>query len=337
MEGEVRPMENQIILIDAYSQIFRSFYAIRHLSNSRGEPTNAVFVFTRLLLKIQQEYPTGAGAMFFDCGKVGFRLKLAPEYKANRPPMPDALKQQLPIIREMAAAFGWPLLEEPEYEADDLIAAFAQALEPRQIRIISSDKDLAQLVDDRIHLLAPDPKNTGFEERGVAEIEAKFAVSPALIPDYLALLGDSSDNIPGVPGIGAKGAAQLLREFGPASEWLDHPEKLAGSKFAAKLTGDASEILRRNLALIKLRSDLPERFAADTRAALRRGSPQWSKIGELCRKCELKSILRELPPEARERSETTVQPEPEEDDLFTFAAKNSPDSRETTVEQGELF
>ena len=122
-------MADELILIDAYSQIFRAFYAIRQLTNSRGEPTNAVFVFTRLLLGIQKEYPTSRGAMLFDCGKVEFRMKLNPEYKANRPPMPEALRTQIPVIRELAEAFGWPLLEEPEYEADDLAAAFARAAE----------------------------------------------------------------------------------------------------------------------------------------------------------------------------------------------------------------
>ncbi len=322
------PMGNHLILIDAYSQIFRAFYAIRHLSNSRGEPTNAVYVFTRLLLKLHLSYPSDTGALLFDCGKVGFRLRLAPDYKANRPPMPDALKQQIPLIREMAEAFGWPLLEEPDYEADDLIAAFTRVSGDRPVRIISSDKDLAQLVDSRVHLLAPDPKNAGFEERGAAEIEAKFSVPPALIVDYLALLGDSSDNIPGVPGIGAKSAAQLLAEFGPASSWLDHPEKLAGSKFAKKLEG-ATEIMRRNLELIRLRDDLPERFAQWEKVLCRK-APDWQKIGNLCRKLELKSILRDLPPEAQEFP-------PEEDDLFAPQHTGMQKTVPVIAEQQELF
>lgn len=132
-------MTTPTILIDAYSQIFRAYYAIRQLSNSRGEPTNAVFVFARMLLKLEKEYPSDAGALCFDCGKVQFRLELAPEYKANRPEMPEELRVQIPVIRELAAAFGWPLLQEPEYEADDLIAAFARrAAGP--VLIVSSDQ-----------------------------------------------------------------------------------------------------------------------------------------------------------------------------------------------------
>ena len=323
-------MADEVILIDAYSQIFRAFCALRMLTNSRGEPTNALFVFTRLLLHIQQSYPTKRGAMLFDCGKVGFRLELNPEYKANRPPMPEALRAQIPVIRTMAEAFGWPLLEEPEFEADDLIAAFTRAAADAPIRIVSSDKDLAQLVDDRVHMLSPAAGNAGFEERGVAEIVGKFAVPPALIVDYLALIGDNSDNIPGVPGIGPKSAAQLLTQFGPIESWIDHPERLAGSKFEKKLAGTA-ELLQRNRKLIRLREDLPPRFR-DFGTLLRRKEPDWEKIASLCREYELKSILKELP-------EPAAASTPEEDDLFSAlpAAAEPPVSPADTMVQGELF
>lgn len=323
-------MPDEVILIDAYSQIFRAFFAIRMLTNSRGEPTNALFVFTRLLLHIQQTYSTARGAMLFDCGKVGFRLELNPEYKANRPPMPDALRAQIPVIRTMAEAFGWPLLEEPEFEADDLIAAIARAATDAPVRIVSSDKDLAQLVDDRVHMLSPAAGNAGFEERGTEEIVKKFSVPPSLIVDYLSLIGDSSDNIPGVPGIGPKSAAQLLTQFGPIEQWIDHPERLAGSKFEKKLAGTA-ELLRRNRKLIQLRQDLPARFR-NLDALLHRNEPDWNKIAGLCREYELKSILKELPPDA------TADP----DDLFAAAAAEPPEpprqeEKSGGMVQGELF
>src|SRR5574344_528555 len=281
-------MQSELILIDAYSQIFRAFFAIRSLSNSKGEPTNALYVFTRLLLKIQQDYPGDSGALLFDCGKPAFRTELAPQYKANRPPMPEELKVQMPSIRDMAAAFGWPLLSETNYEADDLIGAFAVHY-PGPVRIVSGDKDLSQLIDSRVTMLVPAPKN-GFEIRGEAECAAKFGVAPALIPDYLALVGDSSDNIPGVPGIGPKSAAALLAELGPIDSWLDHPETAAKSKFAAKLAGQV-ELLRVNLQLVRLKCELPARFA-DLPAVLRRTAPDWTKIRQLCEQAELKSILK---------------------------------------------
>ena len=234
----------------------------------------------------------------------------------------------------MAEAFGWPLLEEPEFEADDLIAAIARAATDAPVRIVSSDKDLAQLVDDRVHMLAPVSGNAGFEERGTEEIMKKFSVPPAQIVDYLALIGDNSDNIPGVPGIGPRSAAQLLAQFGPIEQWIDHPELLAGSKFEKKLAGTA-ELLRRNRKLIRLREDLPPRFR-NLDALLHRAEPDWGKIAGMCREYELKSILKELPADAAAA--------PAEDDLFSALPPESaapppgkPVPQDGTMVQGELF
>jgi len=316
-------MPEPLILIDAYSQIFRAFYAIRQLTNSKGEPTNAIFVFARLLLRIQNDYPSETGALLFDCGKVGFRLELAPEYKANRAAMPDELKAQLPAIRELAAAFGWPLLEEKEYEADDLIAAFARAV-PGPVYIVSSDKDLSQLVTPEIRMLVPALKG-GFEERGIPEVKAKFDVPPELIVDYLALIGDSSDNIPGVPGVGPKTAALILNSCGPAETWLDDPAKIENPKFLAKLEGHF-DVIRKNRKLIALRDDLPARFARPEQF-LRRSAPDWAKIREICEAAELRSLLRELP-----------EPPAPAGELDLFAPVPPPPAEKAPeMVQGELF
>ena len=318
-----------LVLIDAYSQIFRSFFAIRRLTTSKGEPVNALFVFTRLLLDLAKKYPSKRGAMLFDCGKVDFRLKVNPEYKANRPPMPEELKTQMPWIKEMAEAFGWNLLSCPDYEADDLAGAFARAEKSDDVRIVSSDKDLSQLVDDRIKLVSPGHGNTGaFVERGVAEVKEKFGVAPELIPDYLALVGDSSDNIPGVPGIGPKGAAELLNSCGAIETWLDSPEKITIEKYRKKLDGQ-SEFLKKNLQLVRLRCELPPELAAPE--TLIRREPDYAKIAELCRRFEFNKILRELP----------EAPKPETDDalpLFSAAAPEpEPAKPESSFEQGSLF
>ena len=183
-----------VVLVDAFSQIFRAFYAIRQLNNHRGDPVNALYVMTKLLLQIEKNYPAEKGAFLFDCGKVAFRLELLPEYKANRPPMPESLKQQMPVIEEMASAFGWPLLRVENYEADDLIGAFACHI-PGSVLIVTGDKDLSSLVDERVHLLKPARSGGGFQECGPEEVVRDFGVEPELIPDYLALLGDSVDNI----------------------------------------------------------------------------------------------------------------------------------------------
>ena len=314
-----------MILIDAYSQIFRCYHAVRHLNNSRGEPTNALLPFTRLLLKLQHDFPEDRGAMVFDCGRVQFRLELNADYKANRPPMPEDLKQQIPVLRELAAAFGWPLLEEPEYEADDLIAALARAAtEP--VRIVSSDKDLAQLVDQRIALLLPGKNGAGWELRDSAGVLEKFAVPPAAIVDYLALLGDAADNIPGVPGVGPKTAAEWLR-IAPLDDLLAAPEKIANPRQRARLL-ESVEILERNRKLIRLRSDLPERLLPITESCARR-APDWETITGICERMELHSLLRQLP--------RTEHPSRANDDLPLFAATAAPAPEPAKPIQGDLF
>ena len=288
-------MNNSIILIDAYSQIFRAFYAIRALTDSKGRPVNALLIFTRLLLNIERDYPSSLGAMLFDCGKVDFRMKLNPEYKANRPPMPDDLKVQIPILKEMAQAFGWPQLAKENYEADDLIGAIAKNITDKPIKIISSDKDLCQLINDNVHMLSPSSK-IGFEERNIDYVIKKYNIGPELIRDYLAIVGDNSDNIPGINGIGPKGAAELLSTCGPISNWIDNISTLP-AKFVKKLTGN-EELLQKNIQLVSLREDLPEEFN-NIYSFLQKDSPNWEKIANLCHEYNLNSILKELPEEYR--------------------------------------
>lgn len=335
---------SSIVLIDAFSQIFRSFYAIRVLNNSRGEPVNALLVFTRLLLGIERNYPGDRGAMLFDCGKVQFRLDLLPEYKANRPPMPEDLAKQIPFIREMAAAFGWQMHEVQDYEADDLIGVIAVNTDEK-VQIISSDKDLSQLVNERVTLLAPQSGNSGgFEERDVEAVKNKFGIAPELIVDYLALLGDNADNISGIHGVGPKGAAELLNTFGASSNWIDDITKLEKSKFFSKLNGNI-DVLRRNIALVKLRTDIPENW--DIEKLTVRTAPDWKKIRELCVRYGLKSILKDLPDIPVEPIASNNAVLFEQDDLFTAFASNNEavDTKKETkfVEeegipvQGELF
>ena len=334
-------MDN-VVLIDAYSQIFRSFYAVRVLKDPKGRPVNALYIFTKLLLGIEKEYPGNTGAMLFDCGKVKFRLEVAPEYKANRPPMPDDLKSQMPAIREMAEAFGWPLLSAENYEADDLIGGFAKSC-TEKVLIVTSDKDLSQLVNDRISILAPTKGNSGgFAIRQEAEVIEKFGIKPELVADYLALVGDSSDNIPGVSGIGPKSAAALLNEYGPIESWGEHFEKLSGSKFAAKLNGK-EELLKNNLILVRLKTELPEEFK-DLKKTLARRSPDWQKIAQLCREYAFNAILKVLPCEPPEPEEIEDEA-PEQLDLFAVPTPPPPEKKsppppepeDDLPEQGLLF
>ena len=305
--AEAPQIEERVLLIDAFSQIFRSFYAIRQLNNSRGEPVNALYLMTKLLLQMEKNYPVGKGALLFDCGKVAFRLELLPEYKANRPPMPEDLKKQMPRIEEMAAAFGWPLLRAENYEADDLIGAFAGKL-AGSVLILTGDKDLSSLVTEKIHLLKPARSGGGFLECGPEEVVSDFGVEPALIPDYLALLGDSVDNIDGVPGVGTKSAVELLKKYGPAEKWYDEEGNLlfTDSKFSAKLRGK-KELVMRNLLLTRLKTELPAEFA-DVGNVLDKKSPDWQKIADMCADNQFKSLLKELPVEPSRK--------PQADELF---------------------
>ena len=286
--------DRPVVLIDALSQIFRSFYAIRQLNNRRGEPVNALYLMTKLFLQMEKNYSRCRGAMLFDCGKVAFRLELHPEYKAGRPPMPDALKLQMPRIEEMAEAFGWPRIRVENYEADDLIGAFAVNVSGK-IFIVSSDKDLSSLVNEEVHLLKPARSGGGFLECGPEEVVRDFGVAPELIPDYLALLGDSVDNIDGVPGIGAKSAVELLNSCGAVDTWFDEEGnfKYPESKFAAKLLGK-QPLLKRNLGLTRLKCLLPEEFS-DCALALDKKEPDWQKIANICADNDFKSLLKELP------------------------------------------
>lgn len=330
--------EKTLVLIDAYSQIFRSFYAIRMLTNSRGEPVNAAFVFTKLLLQLEENHPSDYGAMLFDCGKVSFRLELNPEYKANRPPMPDALKQQMPLIREIAGAFGWEMLQHRDFEADDLIGGMAKRYAAMPVEIVSSDKDLSQLIDERVTMLIPGSGSSGFSRRGIEEVEGKFGVTPAEMVDYLALIGDNSDNIPGVPGIGPKSAVEILRLWGTADKWLDTPEVIDPEHKYAKKLLPALEVVRKNRELIRLRTELPGELQGDMPPARR--TPDWRKIAEICRDNQFKSILKELP---EEKISEEKNPDVFEDDLFSFISREEKNDRLENTEneikeiQGELF
>lgn len=286
--------DRPVVLIDALSQIFRSFYAVRQLNNRRGEPVNALYLMTKLLLQMEKDHSGCRGALLFDSGKVAFRLELLPEYKANRPPMPEELQQQMPRIEEMAQAFGWPLIKVENYEADDLIGAFAVNLSGT-VFIVTGDKDLSSLVNEQVHLLKPARSGGGFQECGPEEVLRDFGVVPELIPDYLALLGDSVDNIDGVPGIGAKSAVELLKNYGAADSWYDENGvfKFPESRFAAKLQGK-QPLIKRNLGLTRLKCQLPEAYA-NCAAALDKKAPDWQKIANMCADNDFKSLLKELP------------------------------------------
>ena len=344
---------HRTILIDAYSQIFRVFYAIMHLSRKDGFPTNALFGFARLLMQIEKDYAPAAGAMFFDCGKPAFRLELAPGYKSNRPPMPEELKKQMPLLRELAELFGWQVCECTNYEADDLIGA-AVKNSKTATAVISSDKDLSQLIDECCVMLIPNRSGGGFEVRDVEKTLEKFAVSPQQIIDYLALLGDSSDAIDGVPGIGPKTAANILNEAGSLENFFARTDLVKNEKLRTKLQ-ENKELILRNIKLITLRTQWPENELGPLQERLQKRAPDWQKIAEFAREYELKSILKDIPAEfAQAAPAAPAQPELSAadatngncDDLFSWsshqqaaaeAAAEPPAEKPAAPQQGTLF
>jgi DNA polymerase-1 len=328
-------MKKTILLIDAYAQIYRGFYALPPMNNSKGVYTNAIFAFSRFLLNLEKNYSPEFGAVVFDLGKCKARLDVLPGYKANRAPMPDELRSQLPFIREVVKAFGYPLLEHEGSEADDLIGALAKYFTDYEVKIISSDKDIAQVIDDRIEMLIPGRKGGGFDKRGVDEVFAKFAVSPDQIVDYLSLIGDSSDNIPGIAGVGPKTAAMLIDKCGTIQAMLDNPDLIEKEKLRNKII-DGSEILKKNIKLITLDTALPDE-SWQSEENITKKEPAWEKIANIAEELELRGFLKDLKEycesndlaisEATSTSKTSSEPEipaiEDEDDLF-FQPPTSP-------------
>ncbi|HEY0780910.1 MAG TPA: 5'-3' exonuclease H3TH domain-containing protein, partial [Thermoanaerobaculia bacterium] len=192
----------RLFLIDGYSNIFRAFYAIRNLSNSRGEPTNAVFGFVQILRKLLRDENPDLVGVALDVSKDTVRSERYEEYKANRAPMPEDLASQIPYIRRVLEAFRIPALELHRYEADDVLGTLSckAADAGYHVILVSADKDLMQLVEPRVSLY-----HTGRNKLyGPQEVEEDFGVPPSKVADVLALMGDAVDNVPGVPGIGEK-------------------------------------------------------------------------------------------------------------------------------------
>jgi len=202
----------KIALIDAYGFVFRAYHSLPPLLRKDQTPVGAVFGFTNMLIKLLAGLNVSHVAVVFDSGGKTFRNDIYPEYKANRPPCPEDLKPQFAIVRQATQALNLKAIEKVGYEADDIIATLAKksAQQGFDVLIVSSDKDLMQLIDDKISMYDA-MKNRIIKE---AEVLEKFMVSPQQVLDILSLIGDSSDNIPGVKGIGPKTASELLKKFG---------------------------------------------------------------------------------------------------------------------------
>ncbi len=244
-----------VYLVDGTAYVYRAFYAIRQqLSTSAGLPTKAVLGFKNMLQKlVQNEKPQYLGVAFDERGPT-FRHKIDPNYKANRPPMPDDLEVQIPYIHRLTEAFNIPTIRLQGYEADDILGTLARRLETQgcDVVLVTSDKDLCQLVTEHTTIL-----DTMKEQRfGVAEVKERFGVEPRYVVDFLGLMGDSSDNIPGVPGVGEKTARQLLEEFGNLDALLEQVDAVKRPKLRESLR-DNAELARQSRVLATIDIETP--------------------------------------------------------------------------------
>ena len=282
----------RLVLIDAANCLYRAFFApFPPLRTSDGTPTKAVYVFANMLRKlIREEQPDGV-AVVMDAPGGSFRRELYREYKATRDAQPEELTAQLPLARELVAAWRIPILEIPGYEADDVIATLVErAPADTEVVIVSTDKDLMQLVGPRVALLDT-MKNRRI---GAAEVEERFGVPPEKLLDVRALVGDTSDNIPGVKGIGEKGAAELVREWGDLEQILANAAHVKAKKAREALLAHAEDA-RLSKQLATLRHDVPLPTAPE---ALAPAAPDREVLRALYRRLEFGRLLEDLEREA---------------------------------------
>jgi DNA polymerase-1 len=284
---EPRP---RLYLIDGYSNIFRAFYAIRNLSTSKGEPTNAVYGFVTMLRKLLREEKPELIGVALDVSRRTVRTERYADYKANRTPMPDDLRSQMPWIRKALEAYRIPVLEIEKYEADDVLGSLAARAsgEGYDVVLVSADKDLMQLVAPGVSLYHTGREKL-YDPAGVTE---DFGVPPEKVTDVLALTGDTSDNVPGVPGIGEKGARQLITEHGSLESLLEHAGEVSRKSYREGLEQHAEQA-RMSKELVTIHRDLPVAFEPDR---LQLEEPDAEALRKLFTELEFFSLAEELGP-----------------------------------------
>ena len=276
-----------VFLVDGQAYIYRAFYAVRELQTSQGVPTNAVFGFTSMLQRLLQEESPEYLAVIFDAKGKNFRHDLYKEYKANRLATPEPLRPQIPRIKDLVRAYRIPVLELPGYEADDIIATLTRRWEKAgaEVVIVSGDKDLMQLVSDHVTML-----DTMKGERiGIAEVRMKFGVDPARVVDVQGLMGDSTDNIPGIPGVGEKTAIKLIQEWHNLENLLRHADEIPG-KLGEKIRANV-ELARVSKTLATLHDDVPVTVEVN---ALMKEEPDKEQLKALFKEFEFRRFLAEI-------------------------------------------
>ncbi len=280
-----------VCLVDGTALVFRSYYAfIRNpLVNSRGVNTSAVFGVAEKLLDLSERFEPEFMAVAFDTPEPTFRHEAYEEYKSTRDEAPDEMIEQIPIVADVVDALGIARVELPGYEADDVIGTLAERAKERgdEVIIVSSDKDFYQLVDDRVTLFDP-WKKVEYDAAGVEDV---FGVRPERVVDVLGLMGDASDNVPGVPGIGKKTATALVTRFGSIDEVLGSVDEISGAKRKQNLV-EFADLARKSRELVTIRRDAPVAVALDELAT---GHPDRERIGALFAELEFPSLIARIP------------------------------------------
>lgn len=311
----------KLLLVDGHYYLYRSFYAIRGLTNSRGEPTNAIFGFTKALRRMVQELQPDFAAVVWDAGLPERRTALQPEYKQQRPEMPADLKHQEGPMQQLVSWLGFTSIAVPGTEADDIIASYACSHDGETI-IATNDKDILQMVTDRTAIYSTAKADVINEKDGFAllridEVQKKWGVAPAQIGDVLALTGDSADNIPGVDGIGSKTATALIQQFGSIDALLARVSEIEKPKVREKIAASVDQI-RQNLEMVRLDTDLP----LPVPVAEMHIRPNYPRLIESIAKYEFRTLLAEI------TKESGLSATPETNPLFDAPP---------TMKQGDLW
>jgi DNA polymerase-1 len=305
-----------LYLIDGNSYVYRAYYAIKGLSNSKGLPTNAIYGFTNMLLKIIREKKPDGLAISFDSPVPTERHRIYEEYKAQRPEAPGELIQQIPHIRRMIEAFRIKIFEIPGYEADDILGTIARKAESEgaNVFIVTGDKDMLQLVDNKVKVYDP-MKDKVLDEEFIRD---KFGVGPERVTEFMALTGDAVDNIPGIKGVGEKTARDLLSEFSSLEDLLNNVDRIRKDKLRTLVTENA-DIVRLSQKLATLDTSVP----ADANIEeFRLQEPDWPSLLSLLKEFEFGSMMKLIPSGATRKLQYETIPSLEEAEELISSMQN---------------
>src|SRR5687767_2796932 len=332
MDVVAAEIDRQLFLIDGNSLVYRAFFALPEtIATSTGQPTNAIFGFASMLVKILTEYGTQPTIVAWDAGMSG-REEVSTEYKAGRKKRPDLLSEQWPHLHPLVEAFGYENVKVDGYEADDVIATLARQAREKgiEVMVVTGDRDMFQIVGDGVRVMAT---SRGITETKLYDRQAvvdRYGIPPERIPDFHGLKGETSDNIPGVPGIGDKTASDLLQRFGDVEGVLASIDQISGAKRKQNLTEHA-EAARISKQLATLRRDLDTGVDVTAEAAR---EPDRSRLREVFREFELRDPLRRL--EEALGSADAAAPPPSAPSQLTARVRSGALSQVAGLAAGEL-